>query len=384
MVNPIVLAASVIILVISVVVLFALIINRRRNKIKTLDYMILIFVTVVLTSISQIAMLLFQDDIWLLQFYKGEGSPLFYNPVRDFSLIGVICFYILAEYLLRERLHSLRVSVIVSSLVVYLLVPIYHHNTGQMIWTNQIIPFANKTRLDEFANDIIWYLSIIMIQYTYYKQYKASINSEYRRNILTIFVGISIFSICYIWEIMEHFLPIIDIDVTIFMLPVFFSFGYVYLTKPNFAYYTPASISFLQIATADGLLIYTADLRINSESKEYLLTMSISSINSLLREIVDPINKRIYLNSINFNKGAIMFEQIGNIILMLHTENPSRILRQSMRYLIHEFTDLYKETIRSSALGVHSEGFKGVEDLIVRCIPTIQSRLFSLNNMTNR
>jgi len=341
----------------------------------SLDYLVAIFGLLFLSGIAVLLQTFFHDRIWIFYNYEGISSPVAYSIVRNLGTLSMIFIYILAEHILNERANIIRASILTSSISVYMLNMFYYQNTKKLILVSDVLPFARDTRLDELAYDLIWLLSLYLILYAYIQQYKISVNSIYRQKIKLIIIAISIFDILYIYEFLEHFLNIRDIDFIIFSAPTMIIFGVIYLKTPNFSYYVPSNVSFLQISTIDGHLIYSADLRKSDISKDYLTNVSLSSINTLLSEVIDADSSKNKLKSINFDHGTIIFETVGEFIAILFVDKSSKILRRSMKYLIHEFVKKYEDQIQSKLNGVLLNDFKNVEELISRCIPMIESKL---------
>jgi hypothetical protein len=240
---------------------------------------------------------------------------------------------------------------------------------------NDLLPFAQSTRLDELFYDIILFTSLLMITYVYFQQYQVSDDEFYRRNILYIVIGFSFFLLTYTIEISEHFFPIPDVDFVFFTLPMFLIIGYVYLRYPNFIFYTPIDVSLLQISTTSGHLLYATEFKSKISSRDYLISIGLSGLNNMLGEIVDPDTEGLTINSIHFDRGVILFEKLNDLVAIIQADHESYILRESIRYLIREFHTQYGSQIRNIEGGVMFNNFKEIDALLTRCIPMIQSKI---------
>jgi len=137
-------------------------IRNYRQGIHAIDYLIVYFSILGLTGVLQISIALFHQSVWILDSYQGTSDPLTYNPVRNLGLLAMIFLYVFAEHILRNSFHLLRFSIIISSLVVYSLVGVRFYQTGELLLMNEFFSFAQPTRLDEFAYDIIFFLTVLL------------------------------------------------------------------------------------------------------------------------------------------------------------------------------------------------------------------------------
>lgn len=291
------------------------------------------------------------------------------------GLLSILALFVFAEHILNDEVNKVRLSIIFSSLTIYIVVLLNFMVNQELIYVNDIFPFAQETRLDEFAYDIIWFLSLIMITLAFYKQYRNSTNSEYTSSILLIFIALSIFTVSYLYEWMEHFFPIVDIDFVYFSIPVFIALAYVYTKNPHFVYYTPHDIHFLQITMNTGRLIYTADVKSRTTEKDFFLSFSITGINTLLTEVLMSNLSDIKMEKIKLNHGEIIFQVIDDVILTVYTEKSSRLLKRSMKYFIREFIKENNEILEMYRKRTFTNIIGSLDELLKKCIPLLSSKV---------
>ncbi len=327
-----------------------------------------------MTGIIQLSSYFFHN-YWLFSMFDDESSPMMFSIVRNLGIIFMLLVYYFSESMIRNTPNPFRLSLLSTALFGYLISGIYFINTGHLIRTNEIMPFAQATKWDEFCYDIIFLTGLLILFYNFYKQFEQSVEGIFKKNLLFLLIGIGVFLLTYLVEIMEHFLPIPDVDFVIFSVPMFLIIGYVYISNPNFIFYTPIDISLLQISSIDGHLIYSQEFVSEVSSKEYLISIGLSGVNSILEEIVDPETQGLTIRSIDFVGGTLIFEQIGELVAVVQADRETLTLRKSIHYLIEEFYKEYGRSITAVEGGVTHNEFHDIEALILRCIPIIQSKL---------
>ncbi|MFV2014692.1 MAG: hypothetical protein ACC656_04650 [Candidatus Heimdallarchaeota archaeon] len=346
-----------------------------RRGVKALNYIIAYFGLLAITGLFQFLTPFLHDKSIILGLYEGVSSPLAYNPVRNIGLLSFIVLFVFGEHILNDEINKFRLSIAVASISIYFVVLLYYIVNDKLIYVNDILPFAQQTRLDELAYDLVVYLSLLIMTYAFYKQYKNSVNSDYTSSIRLVYFALTFFTIAYLYEWMEHFFAIVDIDFVYFSLPVFIALAYVYTTNPHFAYYTPYNIHFLQITMNTGRLIYAADVKSRSYQSDFFLSFSLANINLLLTETLMSNKSDIVMERIKLNQGEIIFETIDDVILAVYTERSSRVLRKSMNYFIREFIDAYKEAIELYRKGIYENIIDDIDNLLKRCIPLLSSKM---------
>ncbi|MHA2503052.1 MAG: hypothetical protein ACXAE3_09290 [Candidatus Kariarchaeaceae archaeon] len=358
--------------------IFAVIGYRRvREGIKALDYLLVIFALIILSGTFQFLDPIFEGSLLLFSVYISNVTPLAYDPVRNLGVLTFLAIYVFAEYTLAERLSKFRVSIIVSAVTVYFIVFLVYLTSGRMILMSDVLPVLQDTRLDEFAYDVIVFIAITLLDYSFIKQYRVVDIKEVERDLLYLVIGFSIFCILYVVEIMEHFLPIPDINFIFFTLPVFLVLGVIYLKNPRFIYSNTSDIHFMQVATSDGHLIMVSELRREGDVIEYLTPVSLSSINSLFMEMIGRNQQETFqLNSIQFDQGSIFFETKDDLFVIVYVEQPTKILRSSIAYFIDQFNLEFADDIHHFSGGVMFEGRLDIEPLLRKCIPILQSKKF--------
>lgn len=350
-------------------------IRNYRQGIHAIDYLIVYFSLLGITGVLQIMIALFHQSFWILDTYQGISDPLAYNPVRNLGLLAMILLYVFAEHILRNSLHLVRFSVMISSVIIYSLVAIRFYQTGELLLMDEFFSFAQPTRLDEFAYDIIFFQAVLLTTFSFYKQYKLSVNTKYTKNIKIILFGLTIFAIGYLWEFAEHFFPIADLDFLYFSIPLFISLAVVYFLDPKFIYYTPHDIYFLQISTVNGNLIYSAEFQDTKTSADFFLTFSITGINSMLTEALKSTKETIQMKRIILNDGELVFEQIDDLILTVYVEKLSKLLRRSLQYFMRQFKIEFADYLTKSS---ETQVYEKISDPIYtlyQCIPTLTSKI---------
>jgi hypothetical protein len=313
------------------------------------------------------------ESVAFLDLYKGEMSPLLFNPVRNLGVLTFLILFVWAEHTMRENIHPIRLGIIISTLTIYIYTGINYQLTDNLLTVDSLLPFAQDTRLGELAYDILGLVCVITPLYAFIKQYRVVKSNHLRRLISTMFASFFFLIGGLIYELNEHFFPIPDIDMSYFIAPAFLIAGYIYIRNPNFIYFASAEVNFLQIIRGDGLLIYAVEIQNRGiDTGDYLVAPSLTSFGVMFKEIVR--NENAEVKEIRFNQGSILYEQIDNLVLVLQSTHSSRILHRAMRYLLREFKKEFGEGLNQDNITKAFENnLVNPEVLIQRCIPVVES-----------
>ncbi|MHA2248819.1 MAG: hypothetical protein ACXAD7_00590 [Candidatus Kariarchaeaceae archaeon] len=356
-------------------VIFIILAKKRRDtQVNALDWIISIFGFTFLLGLAQIMKIFLHDDI---SFFDAavEDTALGTDIPRVIHLLVLIFLYLMAEQFLGDNLHSFRLIFISSLVSIYTYLTIYYVTTDTVVYTDEILEFAQNTSFDEFIFDFIQLFAVGLIFYIYTIQYFVTEDKRFKRFLLIIVIAVIIFLITAFLEILEHFIDMEPINAFLTAIPTFLLLAYFYIRYPNFVYLAPTKIAFLQIVTEHGNMLYAAELKEELDTSDYLVGPSLTSVNYIVEELVSSDDQVVELKKFVYNGGTILFEKVGNIRAILQTDRPARILKRSMRYFLREFNRLYSDQILDFK-GYIKATTDGVspDDLFRRCIPIVASK----------
>ncbi len=345
-------------------------IRRRTTGINALDWFIAIFGTTFVMAIFQILKLYFQDS-WALFRFAEDTHSLLTNPVRVFHLIALLILFVMAEYFLNDRLDPLHFGILMTLLGAYVFLSVIYPITGILIKTNELIAFAQPTTIDGLLFDLIQIEVVLLLQYVYFKQYQVTQTQSIKKYLVFLNMVLFTYFIGSVIEILEHFVPIGDINAFLTTLPMFLLLAAFYIRYPNFIYLAPSKVKFLQLISDTGELLYAVEISEATRSKEFLIAPIFASVNSLIGELVG--NEQITMKTYIYDNGVILLEKIGNVQAILQAERSAKVLRRSMRYFLREFIKSFEDQIHKfSGAIVPSNGIHP-DDILRKCIPIVQS-----------
>lgn len=384
--------ATIVLNSITYLILFVFISHRIRRSIRALDYLIVFFIFVNLAVTSQLGNLFLHDEIFIFSLYQGTSSPLMFDMVRNFTVLSLITLYVMAEHIIQERLTLVRSGIIIVALVFYLFELVYYLSEGSVLSIQILFPFAQDTRLGEFFFDIIHFTAIGTLIYAFILQKQYSKLQSFQQNLNLILFGLVVYVLGYTYEISEHFFPIIDINATFFTTPTFIIIGYVYIRNPQMVYIAPTNIRFLQVIHKNGHLLFGAEVKDGISDTELFVAPVLSSLNNLFNEMLPEQNdEESIIENIKLSTGSILFEKVDEILLILQSSHPSRIIKRAMRHFVREFTKIYEDQLSSLSFTGKLTTYQGQEtpeDLLKRCIPVLMDKILTstpddLLNITN-
>lgn len=346
--------------------------SRRNSGVNALDWFIATFTSTFLMGVFQILKLLFEGE-WVLFKYTNDAHSLITNPVRLMHLIALLILFFMAEYFINDRINIFRGSILAGLLGTQIFLAIYYVTTGNLILTNDIIPFAQSTSIDGLLFDLSGLEISILLQYVYFKQYQLTADKQIRRYLIIFNFTLLLFNLGNLIEIAEHFLPIGDINAFITVLPVFLILAVFYIRYPNFVYLSPSRIKFLQMISNNGELLYAVEISQSTGSKEFLIAPIFASVNSLIGELVGQ--EEIEMQAYHYQGGVILLENLGNVQVIVQAERPAKILRRSMRYFIREFHKHFKKQISNFDGSIQKENGVDPDMILRKCIPIVQSEV---------
>lgn len=346
--------------------------KRRATSVHALDWMMGVFGATSLLGLMDALKVLFNNKT---SFFVADNVPRALDVVTVIHLMTLILLYFFAENFLGDRLNSYRLAFISFMTALFFAPAILYSATDYYILTSDVFPIAQDTGFDAFVFDIIQVFSVSLIFYVFIAQTIITDNKEIRRFLVILDIAIFLFLGTAFLEALEHIVPVGDFNAFLTALPTFFILAIFYIRNPNFVYLAPANIAFLQIVSKNGELLYAAELTEELNTADFLVGPSLTSVNSLIAELVNQERSKVELEQFKYTGGYILFESVGDIRAILQTDRPSQILKRSMRYFLREFhknfsgqLDHYKGYIETTSDGISPD------DVFLQCIPIVQSK----------
>ena len=346
--------------------------KRIETSVNALDWLMAIFGSVALLSLAQLFKTIF---IGKVSFFVPDNIPRSLDIVTMLNLVTLLILYFMVESFLAERPNPIRLTILTMGVTIFLSIGLFYISTGQLITLRDVVPFGKDGKyFDAFLFDSIQLGIIILVFYTFTMQYQMSDNATVRRYLTILLIAIALFGVASITEVLEYFWPYGDISAFLMSIPTFVLLAYFYYKNSNFIYLAPANIAFLQIVKRDGTLIYAAELSDELQTNDFLIAPSLTSVSSIISELVNSEQKEIELEKFVYSGGYILFEQLGDLRAILQTDRPSQILKRSMRYFLREFHRLFADQVE------HYKGYidpsEGVspDALFGLAIPIVMSR----------
>lgn len=346
--------------------------SRRQSGVNALDWFIGVFSSTFLMGVLQVLKLFFEGE-WGLFKYASDQHSLIVNPVRFMHLVALLILYFMAEYFINDRINLLRGSILSALLGAQIFLAIYYVSTGNLIFNDEIMPFAQHTSVDSLLFDLLSLEISILLQYVYFKQYKLTTDKQIQRYLIIFNITLLIFNLGNLIEIAEHFFPIGDVNAFTTVLPVFLILAIFYIRYPNFVYLAPSRIKFLQMISNSGELLYAVEISESTGSKEFLIAPIFASVNSLIGELVG--REEIEMRAYHYDGGVILLENLENVQVIVQAERPAKILRRSMRYFIREFHKHFKNQIVHFDGSIQQENGVDPDSVLRKCIPIVQSEV---------
>ncbi len=350
-------------------------VKRKKTQVNALDWFIISFFFVTVMGILQLFKLYFIDD-WLLFKYASNDTlnhSLPVDPVRFFHLLAILVLFLMAEQFLSDSMNSVRMGLMSGLLSIYLALSIYFVSTGKLIYADEIWPFLEHHTIDSLVFDTIQMIISMLLLYVYVKQYTVTDSKQIKFYLGIISLSVVIFAIASVLELLEVFFTGFDVSGFLSTIPTLLILAYFYTRYPNFVYLTPSKIMFLQIVSSKGQLLYAAELKDTLTTSDFLIAPSLTSVNTILGELVGK--KDLQVSKMNYNGGLIIFERIGDNIIILQTDRPAGILKRSMRYFLRVFNKEFNSQI------IDFKGFIDVndknispDDVLRQCIPIVQAK----------
>ena len=369
------------------------IIKRRQSNANALDWLVGIFTGVMLMGVMQLLKLYYIDS-WAIFTYASDQHSLIVDPVRFIHISVMLLLYLMAESFLNDSIDNKRLISITFLFSVYIALSVYYVVTGEIIYTDTFIPFAQHISLDSLFFDMIQVFIISLLTYVYVLQHKISEDPTLKRFLVYIIIALVVYLGSAIIEVMENFFQIGDVDAFISSIPSFLLLAIFYLKNPSFIYLAPSRIGFLQIVSVKGELLYAVELLDDMETREFLIAPALTSVGAIIGDILGmenvtdlQIKKFAYLKPNGKGRHFILFERIGNVLAIIQTERPAQILKRSMRYLLRTFDEEFGNQYSEYYKGYIEENAKGndPDEIIKQCIPLIQTRdLISSYNIDSK
>ncbi len=369
------------------------IIKRRQSNANALDWLVGIFTGVMLMGVMQLLKLYYIDS-WAIFTYASDQHSLIVDPVRFIHISVMLLLYLMAESFLNDSIDNKRLISITFLFSVYIALSVYYVVTGEIIYTDTFIPFAQHISLDSLFFDMIQVFIISLLTYVYVLQHKISEDPTLKRFLVYIIIALVVYLGSAIIEVMENFFQIGDVDAFISSIPSFLLLAIFYLKNPSFIYLAPSRIGFLQIVSVKGELLYAVELLDDMETREFLIAPALTSVGAIIGDILGmenvtdlQIKKFAYRKPGGKGRHFILFERIGNVLAIIQTERPAQILKRSMRYLLRTFDEEFGNQYSEYYKGYIEENAKGndPDEIIKQCIPLIQTRdLISSYNIDSK
>ena len=206
--------------------------------------------------------------------------------------------------------------------------------TGIEVKTADIILITHQDSvLAKFIFDILQLMVISSIVITYYSIKKFTHDKKNINCWKIILITATISLIASVIEILAHFWNALEIDQLLFTIPLITATAIIYYKNPELIYFTPAKITFIQILKEDGNYLYLSKGNVKRKISEYLIGPSLVAMNVLLKEIVSKKEKDDKVEKIIYNHGIIIFNYLNNVQAIIHTDNPTFILKKALKRL---------------------------------------------------
>lgn len=359
------------ILVFSAIIVILLVRRRRETGIKALDTLILLFSSLVALGGTELLHHLFKGEISIFRVDRSD-FPIMIDPVRIANYILILSIFIFGERMLgykSNRTRSLVVAILTSLII---LIGIIDLQRDILILTSDIFPFAFDTRLDEFLFDLLQLFVISVLLYALYLQRKVSKSDVMKKYSVWLLVATILYTIAMAWETLEHIVLTYDFNAFFSAVPTVLVLAYVYVLNPRFIYVVPTEIKFLQIVKSSGITVYAADFADQSSNLEFLIGPGLFSISSMIGELIDT-DQEFGISSIMHTEGLILFEKHENLMAVVQTSRDSALLRASIQYFLEEFQNEYAKELADAVFSIDTN-MKSPDDVLVKCIPIIQSQ----------
>lgn len=361
------------VLTFSIVILLAL--RRRQTGVNALDWPISIFVATCLVGFFELIKDFYPD----LAIFASEGESIGTDIVRAFHLIAILLIFLMAESFLADRLNYIRFGLVISILAMYVLVTIYYVVSGELIETSSVLGIGNQTventsYVEEFLFDLLQLIAIGELLFVYITQYAFAKATAFKNYLIAFIIAIALFAISSLYEVFEHIFPLSDQSAFLTSIPTFLLLAYNYYRFPNFVYLSASQLSFLQLITIDGVVLYAAQLKDDDDdTADFLLGPGLVSVNTMVEDVLNEDD--VEIKKFVFNSMTIVFERIGNLRAILLTNRPAHILKRAMRYFLREFQKEFGDQIENYR-GYIDDNEKGIspEDVFRRCLPMVESK----------
>ncbi|MCY3413473.1 MAG: hypothetical protein INQ03_17665 [Candidatus Heimdallarchaeota archaeon] len=353
--------------------------KRKTTNVNALDWMIGIFATTFIMGLVQIFKLYFQDEWVVFSLSKGDHA-LFVDPVKFFHFAALIILYFMCEQFLSDSFNNLRISILTSLVSLYVFASLYYLASGEILLTSTFLPMATQTSIGSIIFDLIQLYIAILLTYVYYAQYHVSESVTIRNNLRILLVALAIFVVASVIEVFEVFIPGLEpyANGFLLMIPTFLIISIFYARNPNFVYLAPSKVLFLQVVSSAGQLFYAVEFKETMDTSDFLVAPSLTSVNTILGELVGErdlqLSKFEYDIGDNDN-GYIVFERIGENLIILQTNRPAGILKRAMRYFLREFNKEFESQIInfSGHISVNDKNISP-DDVLRMCIPIVQAK----------
>lgn len=362
----------IILLILTALLSIIFITKRRRTNVTALDWLIAVFVTMSLMGILELLKLYFIDS-WAIFYYASNEHSLPVEPVRFLHMSVLIILYLMSEQFLGDHLNSKRIIIVTALLSIYGSLGIYFVTTGNLIFMDEIFSFGQHITMDSVVFDTFQLFTSSLLLYVYVAQINITHNVQIKKFLAVLISALIIFVISSILEIVEAFVAGFEINGFLTSIPTFLIIAYFYIRFPNFVYLAPSKVQFLQIISRTGQLLYAAELKDDLDTSDFLIAPSLTGVNTLLGELVGKKNLKV--EQFEYEGGNILFEQVGDIQIILQTDRPAGILKRSMRYFLRVFNTEFSSQIENykGYIGVNDKNISP-DDVLRQCIPIVQSK----------
>ncbi len=346
--------------------------KRRRTSVNALDWLIAVFLGMSAMGVMQLLKLYFADE-WTIFIFASDQHSLPVDPVRFLHLSVLLILFFMCGQFLGPKYNIIRLMVMTFFMSIYLALTILYVSTNTIVLVSDVFPGLQEITMDSVIFDSFQLYTAIMLFYVYYEQYRVSDNAQIRRFLVFLLIAIGIFVGSSVAEILEVFIPNFDPNGFLLTIPTFLIIAWFYIKYPNFVYLAPSKVQFLQIVSKRGELLYAAELQEELGISDFLIAPSLTSVNSLLGELIG--DKNLEVKQFEFTNGNILFEQIGDIQIILQTDRPAGILKRSMRYMLRVFTREFQDQIDNFTgfVGVNDNNISP-DDVLRQCIPIVLSK----------
>ncbi|MDH5404216.1 MAG: hypothetical protein OEZ01_11200 [Candidatus Heimdallarchaeota archaeon] len=373
-VDPLQITAATLIALLSITIVGILYKRRTKTGIQALDILIYLFTAMSFLGVFELISVFLHDSI---PFFLPDDEiiMLVIHPVRFTNLVIIVILFVFGESILSHKVNIYRLSALIVLISGMVFVGIVSLSLGEPIKTNDIIPFANSTKFDEFIFDLLQLFVIGYISYVFFLQFTFHDSKQFRTYIGLLLTASFLYSIAMIIEVIEHFTSKVKVDAFISAFPTIALIAYVYIRYPNMIYLVPTDIKFLQLVDVkSGLPLYVAEFEEDVDTLDFLVGPGLSSIRTLLVELLEEKDHIFRLKSFSYSNGFLVFEEGSGLVAILQTDRLSRILLTSLKFFIHEFEKIFADQIANFNGEIVAVNGNSPDDVLRKCIPIVVAR----------